>query len=149
MIDDVLDLSRLEMTGGTLSKEPTSLKFLLRDTVKIAEDMFRGYAVHLEVDIAEDLPELDIDRTRIRQVLLNLLKNARRFIEVGTVRLEAERADGEVIISVSDTGPGIPVDKLSHIFNEFYQVDFSLRRHRDGAGLGLAIRKHFGVRPVP
>jgi CheY-like chemotaxis protein/anti-sigma regulatory factor (Ser/Thr protein kinase) len=86
---------------------------------------------------------LELDRTRIRQVLLNLLSNAQRFTQAGTVCLEAKQAGQEVVISVSDTGPGIPADKLSYIFDEFYQVDYSLRRPHSGAGLGLAISKHF------
>ncbi len=143
MIDDVLDLSRFEIAGFPLNKEPTPLEPLLQDTVEIAEDLFRGDPACLEVRIARDLPTLEIDRTRIRQVLLNLLKNARRFAEAGTVMLEAKRTDGEVVISVSDTGPGISQDKLPHIFDEFYQVDQSLRRSHQGAGLGLAISKRF------
>lgn len=143
MIDDVLDLSRFEIAGFTLDKELTPLEPLLRDTVEIAEDLFRDHPVRLQVEIAQDLPALEIDRTRIRQVVLNLLKNARRFTEVGTVRLEAKRSEEEVIVSVRDTGPGIPPDKLPHIFDEFYQVDQSLRRSHQGAGLGLAISKRF------
>ena len=92
---------------------------------------------------SSDLPALEIDRTRIRQVLLNLLNNARRFTQAGSVRLAAWQTDREVVISVSDTGPGIPADKLPYVFDEFYQVDLSLRRSPQGAGLGLAISKRF------
>ncbi|MEW5958453.1 MAG: HAMP domain-containing sensor histidine kinase, partial [Chloroflexota bacterium] len=143
MIDDILDLSRFEMVGFTLSKESTPLEPLLRNTASIAADLFRGHPVRLEVDIPSDLPTLELDRTRIRQVLLNLLNNAQRFTPEGTVQLTAKKADNEVIISVSDTGAGIPAEKLPHIFDEFFQVDFSLRRSHQGAGLGLAISKRF------
>ncbi len=143
MIDDILDLSRFEIVGFTLSKELTALEPLLRGTVEIAQDLFRGRPIRLEVEIEPDLPLLEMDRTRIRQVLLNLLSNAQRFTEAGTVRLEAKRAGDEVMISVSDTGPGIPADQLPHVFDEFYQVDRSLRRAHGGAGLGLAICKRF------
>ncbi len=143
MIDDILDLSRFEMVGFTLNKEPTSLEPLLRGTIEIAQDLFRGRPIRLEVEIEPALPMLEVDRTRIRQVLLNLLNNAQRFTEAGTVRVEAKRAGDEVVVSVSDTGPGIPADQLSRIFDEFYQVDRSLRRAHGGAGLGLAICKRF------
>lgn len=143
MIDDILDLSRLEMAGFTLNKEPTSLEELVRSTVEIAQDLFRGRSVKLEMKLAPDLPVLEIDRTRIRQVLLNLLKNAQRFTEAGTVRVTAHRQGNEVVISVSDSGRGIPADQLPYIFDEFYQVDRSLRRAHEGAGLGLSISKHF------
>jgi len=143
MIDDVLDLSRFEIAGFTLNKEPTPLEPLLHDAAELAQDLFRGRPVQLELRTGPDLPTLEIDRTRVRQVLLNLLNNAARFTEEGVVRVEARRADGEIVVSVSDTGPGIPADELSHIFEEFYQVDRSLRRRHSGAGLGLAISKHF------
>ncbi len=143
MIDDILSLSRFEMTGFILNKEPTALEPLLRNTADLAQDLFRGQPVQQTVDIAPDLPILEIDRTRIRQVLLNLLNNALRFTAQGTVRLEAKQGNGEVVISVSDTGPGIPAAKLPHIFEEFYQVDLSLRRGHEGTGLGLTISKHF------
>ncbi|MBI1879664.1 MAG: hybrid sensor histidine kinase/response regulator, partial [Chloroflexi bacterium] len=143
MIDDILDLSRFETVGFRLHKEPTALELLLTGTLEIAQDLFRGHLVHLETEIAPDLPSLEIDRTRIRQVVLNLLNNARRFTEVGQVRIAAKQENGEVVISVSDTGPGIPPDQLQSIFDEFYQVDLSLRRSYQGVGLGLAISKRF------
>lgn len=143
MIDDILDLSRFEMVGFTLNKEPTALEPLLRSAIEIAQDLFRGRPIRLEVEIEPGLPLLEIDRTRIRQVLLNLLNNAQRFTEAGTVRVEARRAGDEVVVSVSDTGPGIPADQLPRIFDEFYQVDRSLRRAHGGAGLGLTICKRF------
>ncbi|MCD6289296.1 MAG: response regulator [Anaerolineae bacterium] len=143
MIDDVLDLSRFEIAEFTLDKEPTPLSQLLWEVTEIAQGLFRGRPVQLELYIAPDLPTLTIDRTRIRQVLLNLLNNAARFTEQGHVRLQARRGEGEVIISVSDTGPGIPPEEVPHLFEEFYQVDRSLQRRHNGAGLGLAISKHF------
>jgi signal transduction histidine kinase/CheY-like chemotaxis protein len=143
MIDDILDLSRFEIAEFTLNKEPTPLSPLLQDTGDIAADLFRGRAVRLEMDFPPDLPTLEVDRTRVRQVLLNLLSNARRFTTQGAVRLAAEPHNGEVLISVSDTGRGIPADKLPYIFDEFYQVDLSLQRRHQGAGLGLAISKRF------
>ncbi|MCL4295531.1 MAG: response regulator [Anaerolineae bacterium] len=143
MIDDILDLSRFELVGFSLHKESTPLKPLLRDTAAIGQDLFQGHTARLEVALAPDLPTLMLDRTRIRQVLLNLLNNARRFTEEGRVCLSARQTAHEVVISVSDTGPGIPADKLPFIFDEFYQVDLSLHRTHQGAGLGLAISKRF------
>ena len=143
MIDDVLDLSRFEMVGFTLNKEPTAIEPLLRGAIEIAQDLFRGRPIRLDVEIEPDLPMLEVDRTRIRQVLLNLLNNAQRFTEAGEVCVTARRIGDEVVISVSDTGPGIPADQLARIFDEFYQVDRSLRRAHEGAGLGLAICKRF------
>jgi signal transduction histidine kinase/CheY-like chemotaxis protein len=143
MVNDVLDLSRFEIVGFTLEREPTRLEALLRDVAEIAAYLFRGKPVQLAVKATPGLPELEIDRIRIRQVLFNLLNNAARFTDEGSVRVETTRVDGEVVIAVSDTGPGIPEDRLPHIFEEFYQIDRSLHRKHGGAGLGLAICKHF------
>ena len=143
MIDDILDLSRFEITGFSLHREPTDMEHLLRSAAEIAADLFRNRAVSLEVAIEPGLPVLQVDRTRIRQVVLNLLSNAQRFTKEGKVRLEAKRVDDELVVSVSDTGPGIPADRLPYIFDEFYQVDGSLRRSHGGVGLGLAISKRF------
>ena len=96
----------------------------------IVADLFRRHPAHVETEIAPDLPVLELDRTRIRQVLLNLFSNARRFTETGCVRLKTTLEDGEVRITVADTGPGIAPDRLPFIFDEFYQVDSSLRRKR-------------------
>lgn len=143
MIDDVLDLSRFEFSVFALNKEPTLLGPLLEETIQIARDLFRGEQVCLETDISEDLPVLEIDGTRIRQALLNLLTNAARYTEEGFVRVKAGTQCGEVVFTVQDTGPGIPADKRANIFEEFYQVDGSMRRSHGGFGLGLAISKRF------
>lgn len=143
MIDDILDLSRFEATGFSLNLELTSLESLLNDTIDIAKDLFKRSSIALEIDLEPNLPMLRIDLTRIRQVLLNLLSNAVRFTEIGTVRVGARRVGQEVIISMRDTGSGIAPDKLPYLFDEFYQVDTTLRRSHSGVGLGLAICKRF------
>ncbi len=143
MIDDILDLSHFEMTGFTLNKEPTDLEPLLQESLGMVADLFRNEAVTLKAEIEPDLPLLELDRTRMRQVLLNLLNNACRFTEAGTVTLRTFQQDGELRIQVVDTGPGIPEEQLARIFTEFYQVDYSLSRKHGGAGLGLAICHRF------
>jgi signal transduction histidine kinase/CheY-like chemotaxis protein len=143
MIDDILALSKLDIAGFVLTREPTEIAALLSSTAEIARDLFRTSPVKLTVDLAGELPSLSVDRTRIRQVLLNLLNNAFRFTEEGIVCLAAEVKGGELVVTVSDTGMGIPADRLPHLFEEFYQVDLSLRRSQGGAGLGLAISKRF------
>ncbi|MBW7886103.1 MAG: response regulator [Caldilineaceae bacterium] len=143
LINDILDLSRFEIAGFTLNREPTPLEPLLRSTVDIVQDLFTRSQVELQVKIDAEIPVLDLDRVRLRQVLINLLDNAQRFTERGLVILEARTNDDDVVVSVTDTGPGISADELAHVFDDFYQVDRSLRRSRGGAGLGLAISKRF------
>lgn len=143
MIDDILDLSYFEQTSFTIHVEPTAFGEFIQDTVELAKNFFRDQDVRFEVNIQPDLPTIDIDRTRIRQVILNLLNNARRFTTAGYVRLEAHGTEEQVEVSIIDTGSGIAPEQLPLIFNEFYQVDYSLSRKHGGAGLGLAISKRF------
>jgi signal transduction histidine kinase/CheY-like chemotaxis protein len=143
MIRDVLDLSRFEITGYNISLETVELEPLLHESIEIVRHLVKSRAVTLALKLHEPLPPLDIDRTRIRQVLLNLLNNACRFTEAGVIEVEARRIHHEVLISVRDTGAGVPPDKLAHLFDEFYQVNPSLQRSHSGAGLGLAISKRF------
>lgn len=141
MIDDVLDLSRSEMLDFSLSKEFVPISKTVLEAVEIGRDLFIGSGIRLETDVEPDLPIVDIDVTRIRQILINLLKNARSFTSEGYVRVAA-RLDGErILLSVKDTGEGIPKEKVEAIFDEFYQIDQSRSRKRQGAGLGLAICK--------
>ena len=144
MIDDILDLSRFEMVGFTLSKERVQLTPFLQETAIIINDLFDSKPeISLQISIPPNMPDIEIDPTRIRQVLLNLLNNARRYTETGTVTLTVETAVDEVIIHVQDTGSGIPEELLPNIFTEFYQVDYSMSRAHGGAGLGLAICHRF------
>jgi len=143
LINDVLDLSRIDAVRMPIHREPSDLREIIREAVETASDLFRGRDLDLRVEMPPGLPPLNLDRTRIRQVLLNLLNNAARFTERGHIIVSAERNEREVVVSVSDTGVGIPSEELPAIFEEFHQVDMSLRRRQEGAGLGLAISKRF------
>lgn len=143
MIDDVLDLSHIELSQFTLNFERTNLNVFLQDTVGIVANLFKHKPVEFVVDIASDLPEIQIDRTRIRQVIINLINNAQRFTPQGRVCFSAYANDKDVVFQVADTGIGIPQDQIHLIFDEFFQVDYSLSRSNGGAGLGLAITRRF------
>jgi CheY-like chemotaxis protein len=101
--------------------------------------------VTLRLDVPDGLPSLFIDRTRMRQVLLNLLANACRFTDEGEITVRAVLASEEVVVSVADTGPGIPEESLETVFEEFLQSGSPglEAQHRAGKGLGLAIAKRF------
>ncbi|MDO8969628.1 MAG: HAMP domain-containing sensor histidine kinase, partial [Saprospiraceae bacterium] len=143
MVDDILNLSRFEIAGFTISLEDVNVNDLLDETAEIARDLFRSEVVKFWTAIPVGLPVLRMDRTRIRQVVLNLINNARRFTERGEVCLSAYVTSQEMIISVRDTGPGIPESKLELIFQEFYQVEDRLLKNKGGTGLGLTICKQF------
>lgn len=143
MIDDVLDLSHIEMSEFSLNFELTDMNQFLADAVQMLRNFFNSDSVEFITIIPDDLPSIEIDRTRIRQVLINLLTNARRFTDKGQVILRVVCEEDVLRFSVEDTGKGIASDKLNLIFEEFYQVDYSLSRQHGGAGLGLAITKQF------
>jgi len=143
LVDDVLDLARIDSSGMPVRRERSDLGEVLREAVSTIGDLIRGRDLELRLEVPESLPALNIDRTRIRQVLLNLLNNAARFTEQGAITVSAQVTKTEVIVSVADTGIGIPPDELARVFDEFHQVDMSLRRRREGSGLGLAISKRF------
>ncbi|MBF0217590.1 MAG: response regulator [Candidatus Omnitrophica bacterium] len=150
LINDVLDFSKIEAGKVVLEEIDFDLEYLLRDVFRIIASKIMGKEVGIYVDIDKDVPTaLKGDPTRIRQVLINLLSNATKFThhgEIGViVRLsEGSRpAAGELVImmTVKDTGIGIPCDKVDHIFEHFTQVDMSTTRKYGGTGLGLAICK--------
>ncbi|MGQ9553955.1 MAG: sensor histidine kinase, partial [Anaerolineae bacterium] len=143
MIDDILDLSRIESHRLPLRLEPTDMAELIREAASTASGLLRGKDVTMQLAVASELPELVVDRMRIRQVLLNLLNNAIRFTDRGEIKVLAEAKDGEVMVAVSDTGLGIPPEDMKTIFEEFGQARSSITGGRGGAGLGLTICRQF------
>ena len=143
LIDDILDLSQITAGKMRLSREEADLQRVIYEAVDTIRPLIEGKGLALDVELEDPLPTLYIDPTRVRQVLLNLLNNARRFTDQGQVILRAWRRDGQVQVSVSDTGMGITLQDQHKIFEEFRQLDGSLARQHDGVGLGLAISKEF------
>jgi len=143
MIDDILDLSRIQAQRLPLKPEPADLGAIITDAAATARGLLRGSSVTLSVHLPSSLPEVVVDATRIRQVLLNLLGNAIRFTDSGEISITAQVLEGEIEIAVADTGVGIPAEDLSTVFEEFGQAHGPGSRNRGGAGLGLAVCKHF------
>jgi signal transduction histidine kinase/CheY-like chemotaxis protein len=143
LIDDVLDLSQIDADRMALNKERTALPEIIQEAVVSVRPLFESKGLYLETQIPPDLPLLWCDRTRIREVLLNLLSNAGRFTENGGVRLAARQDNAAVIVSVADTGLGISEEDRRKLFQPFQQVDGSIRRKYGGTGLGLSISKAF------
>jgi signal transduction histidine kinase/CheY-like chemotaxis protein len=143
LVDDVLDLSQVEAGQMALSKERTSILETVESATDSVRPLFDSKKLYLEADVAPDLPEIYCDRTRIRQVIMNLLSNAGRFTEAGGVRVRVWRNGNFITFRVTDTGPGIAPEDQAKLFMPFQQVDTSLRRRHGGSGLGLSISKHF------
>jgi len=144
LIEDVLDLSQIEAQRLRLYPQPEKLGAVVTEAIDIVRPLVeRQKTAVLRADVPDDLPLVLIDRTRVRQVLVNLLNNARRYTKKGSITVSATLTEKFVTISVADTGSGIPQDKQRYVFEEFRQVDGSITRQQDGTGLGLAICKHF------
>ncbi len=146
IINDILDFSRLEAGKLKFVSEPFDLREAIGDVVALLALRAQAKGVDLMVRYRPDLPTRFVgDIGRIRQIVTNLVGNAVKFTESGHVLIEASRADRPggpgVDIAVTDTGCGIPADKLEHIFTAFEQVDGTAARRYDGAGLGLAITR--------
>jgi CheY-like chemotaxis protein len=126
-----------------LDQEIVSLQEVIAVALTAVRPLYDSKGLYLEAEVPEDLPAVFCDRTRIREVLLNLLSNAGRFTERGGVRVTVRRQPGGTVVSVSDTGPGIAQEDLGKLFQPFHQVDGSIRRRYGGTGLGLSISKRF------
>jgi PAS domain S-box-containing protein len=139
MIQDLLDVKRIESDRLGIDARPEAAEGLVNDTVEMLRQLASGSTIVLEANVAENLPAVMADAARIQQVLSNLVGNAVKFTpRGGRVTVCAERIDGEVRFGVIDTGPGIPPEQVPHIFGRFWQAKPSDRR---GIGLGLAIAK--------
>jgi len=143
LVDDVLDLSQIEAGRMALSKEWASLQEIVDAATLAVQPLFESKGLCLETEIPPDLPSIFCDSTRIRQVVINLLSNAGRFTERGGVRTRVWREKDHVVISVTDTGPGIALEDQEKLFEPFQQIDGSIRRRHGGSGLGLSISKRF------
>jgi len=142
LVDQLLDLSRLESGDVPLELEPVPLGELV-DQVAAEVGVSRAdHAVTVVNGVGGELPPLRADRERLHQVLFNLLDNAFRFTPAGgTVTVAAGRENGSCSVSVADTGPGIPDEHLTRVFERFYRVDSSRARSDGGTGIGLAIAR--------
>lgn len=142
LINDILDLSKIEAGRMDVNPRPFSLALTLENIVESLEPLAREKNIEIRRDIPADLPLLESDETRVAQILQNLTANAVKFTSQGHVALAAA-GDGEnITIRVSDTGIGIAKKDLPSIFDEFRQVDGSSSRRYEGTGLGLAIARH-------
>jgi PAS domain S-box-containing protein len=140
LIDDLLDVSRITRDKLKLRKERADLAAVVRNAVEIARPLLEEAGHELTVTLPDEPVPVDADAARLAQVFSNLLNNAAKYTDRGgRVWLTAERHGGEAVVTVRDTGVGIPAEHLPHVFEMFAQVDRSLERSQGGLGLGLTI----------
>jgi len=147
LINDVLDLSKIEAGKMTLAVETFDVAVLVDGVVTTIQPLADRNRDRLDVSLRGDLPTMTSDETKLRQVLFNLLSNACKFTEDGDVRLEVERRGGEggerLVFRVEDSGIGMTAEQAERVFEEFAQADSSTQRRYGGTGLGLAISRRF------
>lgn len=139
LVDDILDVAKMETGNLTVELAATDLHAMLKDVTRMWEEQARGKGVGFVLDAGDAPRWIETDSGRLRQMLFNLLSNALKFTEKGEVAVKASTADGRLRIAVSDSGIGIPAEKHEEIFESFRQVDAGTTRKFGGTGLGLAI----------
>ncbi len=142
LINDVLDMAKIEAGRMNLNPEKFSVQETFEEVTSITSTMAseKNIALFIESDSDQEV-QIVADRTRIRQVMINLVNNAIKFTDTGKISIRATRRDDRVLIAVRDTGIGIPPDKLEAVFQEFTQVDTTTTRKVGGTGLGLPISR--------
>jgi signal transduction histidine kinase len=147
LLNDILDLSKIEAGKMTLEKLPFDVRVLLADCIKAHQPKATENSVSLRAEVSPDVPrQIDGDPLRIRQIIANLVSNAVKFTEHGSVTVQlggefTQPGKFTLRITVQDSGTGIPADKLLSIFDKFTQADGSVSRRFGGTGLGLAITR--------
>lgn len=141
LINDVLDISKIEAGQLELSSEVFDFRSSLEKVVNIVGPMAEKKGLPVIIDVDGAVGEMRSDRRRVEQVLINLLNNAVKFTDKGEVSILARLKDGKIITTVRDTGIGIKSEEIESLFKEFRQLDTGLARKYEGTGLGLSICK--------
>jgi signal transduction histidine kinase len=143
LIDSLLDFAKIEAGKMEVRIEPVRVQEVIHGAASTIESMLNVDRVRLIREIASDIPALNTDREKLRQIILNLLGNAVKFTERGEIKIAACQQNGSLKLAVSDTGIGIEKKDLDQIFEKFHQGDRSSSKKYRGTGLGLAIVKKF------
>ncbi|HTX43816.1 MAG TPA: HAMP domain-containing sensor histidine kinase, partial [Methanocella sp.] len=142
MVNKMSEISTMETRRYPLEKTPTSLSWMAGEIADTMGFLFKNKRIALKVEIPPELPVVEVDRGRMEQVLLNLLNNALKYTpEGGEVDVAAKDRGSDILVSVHDTGIGIPKKDLDKIFSGFYHAGYKLSYEYKGPGLGLAISR--------
>lgn len=141
LINDVLDISKIEAGQLVLMSDNFNLKESIENTMKIVSPLAAKKNVRLYSETSDNISEFHGDKRRIEQIMINLLGNAIKFTDTGDIRLRCHSDDNAIVLSVEDTGIGIKQDNMDLIFETFRQIDTGIARVQEGSGLGLNITK--------
>ncbi len=142
LVNDILDYSKMKNGDILLHIRPIHIEGLIHTVVGVFQQLGRSKEYEVIADLPEGLPPVLADENRVVQILYNLVGNATKFTVQGCVKVSVRKTGTMLEVCVSDTGEGIPEEKLEDIFRSFEQVDTSLTRRHGGTGLGLPITKH-------
>ncbi len=145
IIQDILDISKIEAGELILTEEDVDCASLLTDAIRMIQDQAFRSKLELSLELPPALPRVRADPLRLKQILLNLLSNALKFTNgPGSIRLEAaQEVDGGIVIKVSDTGIGIAAENLEKVLEPFGQIRETTSRSHEGTGLGLSLSRSF------
>lgn len=141
LINDILDFSKLKNQHLHLRLRAVDIYSVTNVVLALSKPLIKGKPLTLINDIPQDIPLINADEDRLEQILNNLVGNAIKFTPEGKVKIAAKEEGSYVALSVTDTGIGIPEEKIGNVFNSFEQLDSSITREFEGTGLGLAITK--------
>ncbi len=144
LINDILDLSKVEAGKMELERSTVAIKSLLEDSLVMIKEKAYKHGISLDLRIPDELSDLKFqaDERKLKQIMFNLLSNAVKFTpDGGTITVESKQKKGESIVAVSDTGIGIKHEDLERVFGEFEQIDSTHARQQQGTGLGLALTR--------
>ncbi|NLG28589.1 MAG: response regulator [Chloroflexi bacterium] len=142
LVDDILDLSRIDASRFPMFRQLQDIAPIIEEAAATLAPLFRQRKLAFNIQLPDRLPQLFVDEVRIRQVMINLLNNAVRFTEQGSITVSAHASETDVTVSVADTGVGIDQSDLGRIFETFRQTG-NRRLQQGGAGLGLALSRQF------
>ncbi len=143
LINDILDLSRIEAGREVVEINRFDISELIQEVFESIEPIAKQKSIVINFQVEGILPVIESDYEKIRHILQNIISNAVKFTEEGSVEIQVSHIDGSISILVSDTGIGISSNSMPYIFNEFTQADGSNSRKFGGTGLGLAIAKKY------
>ncbi len=142
MVDDLLDISRIESDRMKFNKEPVDIEETIKVSLEVVDTIIRNKDMKVAVSVPDDLEIITTDKDKLVQVFVNLLNNAVKFSNKGgTIKINVEDETDSLRISVSDNGIGMGPEEVEKIFDKFYQIDSTSTRRVGGSGLGLSIVK--------
>ncbi|MFW5691847.1 MAG: GAF domain-containing protein [Chloroflexota bacterium] len=143
LVDSLLDIAKLETRRMPIKRTPMALRHIVDEAYRALAKSVQDAEIWVEFAMPSDLPQVDVDGDKIRRVMINLLDNAVRYTPSGErILISAERRNDKVVVSVADSGPGIPQEEVNRVFEKFRQVQDSMpSRGRKGSGLGLTFCK--------